>query len=282
MGGLGDRFERLVEIVRRLRAPGGCPWDQEQTHDSLRPYVLEEAREVVAAIGEGRSEALCEELGDLLLQVALHAVIAEESQTFGPGEIIDGLADKLIRRHPHVFGGRTACNASDAAARWAEVKAEETARAPRLPSEAKPWLDAVPRGTTALVEARALGAKAGDVGFDWGDATGAWPKVGEELAEFEAAWRAWEASGQPEGAARGAVEGELGDLLFAAVNVARLLGIDPELALISTNEKFRARFAAVEQAFGGDPAAMRRAGLPALDRVWEQAKANRPSVPPTG
>ena len=106
MEALGERFERLVDIVRRLRAPGGCPWDREQTHDSLRPYVLEEAREVVAAIGEGRPTALCEELGDLLLQVVLHAAIAEEAGAFGPGDIVDGLADKLVRRHPHVFGDR--------------------------------------------------------------------------------------------------------------------------------------------------------------------------------
>ncbi len=276
MGATGERFERLVEIVRRLRAPGGCPWDREQTHESLRPYVLEEAREVVAAIGQGCPAALCEELGDVLLQVVLHAAIAEESGTFDTDQIVEGLAGKLIRRHPHVFGDRQADSPEEAQARWAEAKAGEAAGAP----VARSLLDQVPRGTPALTEARALGARAAGVGFDWGDAAGAWAKVGEETAEFEAAWRAWQAAGQPGGMPRREVEAELGDLLFSAVNVARLLGLDPELALISTNEKFRTRFAGVEQAFEGDHQAMRRAGLEGLDRAWEQTKGRRSPAPP--
>jgi MazG family protein len=265
---LGSAFEQLVAVVRRLRAPGGCPWDRAQTHDSLCRYVLEEARELVAAVGGGSSADLREELGDLLLQVVLHAVIAEEAGTFGPADVVRDLGAKLVRRHPHVFGGADpAASAEEAERRWAEVKAGEAAAGAR-----GRWLATVPRHLTALMEAQALGERAAEVGFDWPDPHGAWAKVGEECAELGRALEAWASAGRPEGDLRAEVEAELGDALFALVNVARLCGLDAETALARANERFRARFAAVEDAFAGSPEAMRAADPQALDRAWQAAK----------
>lgn len=265
----------LVAIIHRLRGPEGCPWDRAQTHASLAPFALEEAREVMAAIAAGGADELADELGDLLLQVLLHAEIGAEQGTFDLRAIADRLAAKLVRRHPHVFGDQQpARDPQEVERRWAAIKAEEAAQgdAPAL------WLDAVARTLPALAEAEALGQRAGQVGFDWREPAAAWPKVAEEMGEFAEAWRRWEAGGRPEGIPRLELAAELGDLLFAVVNVARLLGIDAESALAGTNERFRRRFARVQEWVAPDAEGLRAAGLAALDAAWERAKAEERAI----
>ncbi len=270
MAETADRFQTLVETVERLRAPGGCPWDRAQTHASLAPFALEEAREVVAAISDGPPSALADELGDLLLQVLLHGVIGAEEGTFGVADILAALQDKLIRRHPHVFGTDPSPNsAAGVERRWAEIKAREA----RTERRGGGWLEAVSRTLPALAEAEALGSRAAKVGFDWETPEAAWPKVEEEREEFLEAWTHWRAASCPDGEARLAMAAELGDLLFAVVNVARLLGVDAESALVETNERFRRRFARVERDLGPDPQTLREAGLEALNAAWGRAKA---------
>lgn len=263
-----EGFGRLAAIVRRLRGPGGCPWDRAQTHESLRPYALEESREVVMAIAGGRPPELCAELGDLLLQVLLHAAIAEEAGSFTLEQVLTGLADKLVRRHPHVFGAATADTPAEVERRWAEIKAAEAAaQTPAAAAAAArtDWLSAVPRGLDPLAEARELGMRAAEVGFDWPDAEGAWDKVQEECAEFREAWQG--AGNHP-----GALEQEFGDLLLALVSVGRLLGLDAELALVCANAKFRRRFGEVEALLGPGPERLRAAGADGLDAAWRQVK----------
>ena len=274
MGALGDGFERLVEVVRRLRAPDGCPWDRAQTHASLRRYALEEAREVADAITVGDVSGLRAELGDLLLQVCLHAVIAEESGAFGPEAVVEDLTAKLIRRHPHVFDSAPAAGVQDVERLWAEAKRAEAGGG----GGQEPWLRAVPRDLPALAEALALGRRAAEVGFDWPEAAQAWPKVAEESAELRKAWASWEAAGRPAGGAA-EVEAETGDVLFAVANVARLLGLDPEAALLLANARFRRRFAAIEANLPGGPGTLRAAGLPALEAAWQRAKGAEGDMP---
>ena len=293
----GEAFERVAATVRRLRAPGGCPWDRAQTHASLRPYVLEEAREVALAVGDG--DALRDELGDLLLQVLLHATIAEESGAFSLGELLDGLRAKLVRRHPHVFGDApTATSPEEAARRWAVAKAAETSAA-APPANGEGLLAAVARTRPALTEARELGERAAEVGFDWPGPEEVAAKLHEEQDEFAEAWRAWWAlrpTASPaatgggrlgaaeetpgERAARVHAEEEFGDLLFAAVQVGRLLGIDAEVALLAGNEKFRRRFAGVECLLAAEGSGIHAHGLVELDRLWERVKAGE--APPQG
>ncbi len=263
-----EAFGQLAAIIRRLRGPGGCPWDRAQTHESLRPYALEESREVVVAIAGGRPAELCAELGDLLLQVLLHAAIAEETGTFTLEQVLTGLAGKLVRRHPHVFGAATADTPAEVERHWAKIKAAEAAdQAPAAAAAAArtDWLSAVPRGLDPLAEARALGVRAAEVGFDWSDAEAAWDKVQEECAEFREVWQ------EPTDQA-GALEQEFGDLLLALVSVGRLLGLDAELALVSANAKFRRRFGEVEALVGPGPERLRAAGPDGLDTAWRQVK----------
>ncbi len=273
-----EAFRRLLAVVRRLRAPDGCPWDRAQTHATLRPYVLEEAREVVVAIGNGDAASLRDELGDLLLQVLLHAVIAEQEQAFSLADVCAGLMAKLLRRHPHVFGAvPPAASPQEAAAHWQSAKAEE-----RRDGEAPlagGLLASVPVGVSLLAEAWALGRKAASVGFDWPGPGEVAAKLWEEMEEFDAAWRAWQ--GQPDAArdaagraaARAHAEEELGDLLFAAVQVARILGIDAEAALLVANEKFRRRFGAMEVLLASEGRDWGSQTPAELDRAWERVKA---------
>ncbi len=297
--GEGEAFQRVAATVRRLRAPGGCPWDRAQTHASLRPYALEEAREVALAIADGDALALRDELGDLLLQVLLHAAIAEESGAFSLGELLEGLRAKLVRRHPHVFGEATpAASPEEAARRWAAAKAGE-ADAALTAASGEGLLAAVARTRPALTEARELGERAAEVGFDWPGPEEVAAKLHEEQDEFAEAWRAWwalrpTASGAAAGAstpggveetpgeraARLHAEEEFGDLLFAAVQVGRLLGIDAEVALLAGNEKFRRRFAAVEGLLAAEGSGIHGHGLVELDRLWERVKAGE--APPQG
>ena len=248
-----EEFGRLVEVVARLRRE--CPWDRKQTHESIRPYLIEEAYEVAEAIGSGDDGELKEELGDLLLQVVFHARMAEERGAFSVGDVVKDLVEKLVRRHPHVFGEVEVEDAEEVLERWEEIKKKEGRES---------LLDGVPRSLPALLRARRVQEKASKVGFDWERAEGALGKLGEELGELEDAMRSGD---------RVRAEEELGDLLFSVVNLSRFLGLDPEWALHKAIDKFVARFKKVEEELaerGRDP---REATLEEMDRIWDKTKA---------
>ena len=246
----------LLEILRILRAPGGCPWDREQTHASIRGDLLEEAYEVADAIDRENDTDLCEELGDLLLQVAFHAGIAEEEKTFTFDDVADGIVKKLIYRHPHVFGEVTAATASEVLTNWDALK-----RVEKHQESYTDTLESVPRAFPALMRARKVQKRAAKAGFDWPDASGAWDKLSEEIGEVRSAVE----DGDPN-----AVAEELGDLLFSAVNVSRFLGVDPEQALASATDKFIARFAGVEALAKERGIDMASSSLETLDALWDE------------
>lgn len=252
-------FERLVAVVARLREPGGCPWDREQTHASLVPFVLEEAYEVADAVERGDLDGLREELGDVLLQVMLHSRIAEEERRFDVHELAGRLADKLVARHPHVFGDETARSATDVTQRWERIKQQEK----KAKGDPSGVLDGVPRAMPALLKAQRLTEKAGRCGFDWPDAASVIAKLREEVSELEddvLAGRLAEA------------RGEFGDVLFVLANMARHLGIDAEAALQASNSKFVRRFAHVESRLRDQGRSPSDAALAELDALWEEAK----------
>jgi XTP/dITP diphosphohydrolase len=259
-----EPLAELIAVVARLRDPeNGCPWDLEQTHASLVPYVLEEAHEVADAIRHGDDRHLAEELGDLLLQVVLHARIASEEGRFDLEQIARGISAKLIRRHPHVFGEAKAANSAAVKQVWDAIKAQEQAERAAQPSTS-PLSDKLAgkvRGQPALAGAMTISRKAAAAGFEWDDMAGVWRKVHEELDELKEAV----ASGD-----RAHAQEELGDLLFTLVNVARWCGIDPEAGLAGTNHRFLARFSRVEAALGGD---LQGRSIRELEGLWQQAKA---------
>jgi XTP/dITP diphosphohydrolase len=256
-----DALAELIALVDRLRDPeAGCPWDREQTHTSLIPYVLEEAHEVADAIRHGDDRHLEEELGDLLLQVLLHARIASEAGRFDLERVARGLSAKLIRRHPHVFAGAEAADSAAVRGHWEAIKAQERREA----ADAAPLSERLAgkvRGLPALAGAMAISRKAAAAGFEWDDLDGVWRKVHEELDELKQAL----ASGD-----RAHAETELGDVLFTLVNVGRWCGLDPEEGLAGTNRRFLDRFARVEAALGGDLAGR---SLAELEGLWREAKA---------
>jgi MazG family protein len=257
----GALFARFVQLIARLRAPGGCPWDREQTHESVKPMTIEEAYEVAHAIDERDDAELAGELGDLLLQVVFHANIAEERGAFRLREVIERVAAKMVRRHPHVFGDDAASTPGEVLRNWESIKAEE--RAARGRQDAS-MLDSVHKGLPAVMEAFQLTTKASRVGFDWKTAHAAFAKLGEEAGELEKAL-AGEASPR-------AVAEELGDLLFTAVNVARLSGVDPESALKAANRKFRSRFGYLEERLRADGRSPAESSLSEMDALWNEAK----------
>ena len=262
---MSDAMHDLVEVVAQLRDPNhGCPWDLKQTHQTLVPYVLEEAHEVVDAIRHGDDRHLKEELGDLLLQVVLHAQLAKEQQRFDLDAIAHGITDKLIRRHPHVFGNAEAHDSETVSANWEAIKAAEQAeRGESLPASNSPLSDQLTRkvrGQPALAGAMTISRKAAKAGFEWDDMKGVWDKVHEELDELKEAV----SSGDPKHA-----QEELGDLLFTLVNVARWCDIQPEEGLAGTNQRFLDRFSRVEAALGGD---LQERSIQELETVWQQAK----------
>ena len=267
----GPAFEAFVALIARLRAPGGCPWDREQTHASLKPMTIEEAYEVLEAIDEGGDAELAGELGDLLLQVVFHSQIAADEGRFTIADVIARVSEKMVRRHPHVFADETARTSGDVLRNWEAIEEAEQARAGK--SEGS-MLDSVSAGLPAAMEAYQMTTKASRVGFDWPDAASVLAKLDEETAELRQAVAAAGATGGGAGGAADArVAEELGDLLFAAVNVARLLGHDPESALKAANRKFRRRFRHIEerlQAAGRKPA---EATLAEMEVLWEEAKA---------
>ena len=267
---------RLVELVRRLRAPDGCPWDRAQTHRSLRRFVLEEAYEVVEAIDAGDPQHLADELGDLLLQVLLHAQIAAESGHFTLADVTRALADKLIRRHPHVFGAATAATAGDVQRLWSELKRQEAAgrrqAGPAGEGGGRPVGESQagrPAGS-ALVEAYRVQERAAGLGFDWTDARGARAKLDEELAELDQAV----ASGDPR-----QIEEELGDVLFILVNAGRHWGVYAEAALLGAVRKFRRRVRRVEELARQEGRELGELSPAELDRLWERAKSQESSGP---
>ena len=257
-----DPLRRLEEVVARLRDPQeGCPWDLEQTHQSLVPYVLEEAHEVADAIRYGDDSHLKEELGDLLLQVVLHARIAGEDNRFDLNAVAEAISAKLIRRHPHVFADGEASDSEAVRRIWEAIKAAE--RGEQIPS-ASPLSDQLAgkvRGQPALAGAMTISKKAAKAGFEWDDMAGVWDKVHEELDELKEAV----ASGD-----KAHAQEELGDLLFTLVNVARWCGIDPESGLAGTNHRFLDRFSRVEAALGGN---LQGRSIKELEGLWQQAKA---------
>jgi XTP/dITP diphosphohydrolase len=259
-------LEHLVEVVARLRDPeGGCPWDLEQTHASLIPYVLEEAHEVADAIRQGNDVHLAEELGDLLLQVVLHAQIASEAQRFDLETVARGISAKLIRRHPHVFAGAEAADSAAVRQHWEAIKAQERQERDGVSApSASPLSDRLSgkvRSQPALSGAMTISKQAAAAGFEWDDIAGVWDKVHEELDELKEAV----ASGD-----KAHAQEELGDVLFTLVNVARWCGIDPEGGLAGTNQRFLDRFSRVEAALGGD---LQGRSIRELESLWQQAKA---------
>ena len=262
-------IDRLLEIMAALRTPGsGCPWDLAQNFSSIAPYTLEEAYEVADAIARDDLGDLKDELGDLLLQVVFHARMAEEKGGFDFGGVVYAITEKLIRRHPHVFGDEPSRTPQAVEGLWERIKAEE--RAARHGSQQQGALAGVPVALPALTRALKLQEKAGKVGFDWNDVRAVLHKIREEADEIEAALGDGDAA--TAGAAAEAAA-EIGDLMFAAVNLARHLRADPEAVLRQTNQKFEHRFAAIESALAAKGKTAREATLAEMDALWDEAKA---------
>ncbi len=253
-------LDRLLGIMARLRSPDGCPWDLEQTLDSLRPYLLEETYEVLEAIDGGDPAAHREELGDLLLQIVFQARLREEAGLFEFADVADAISDKLLSRHPHVFGDGKVKDADEVLKQWAALKREEK----RKKGGGLGALEGVPRELPGLARADRLTEKASRVGFDWPDATGARAKVTEELAELDEAITAGDRAG---------IEAELGDTLFALANLGRKLGVAPEEALRGSVGRFIFRFTHIEEVLAARGVAPGTASLEEMDRLWDEAKS---------
>ena len=266
---VGAKFERLVDIMRRLRAPDGCPWDREQTLGSLRPYVLEETYEVLEAIERGSAAGLREELGDFLYEAVFLAQISEEQGEFSIGDAIEAICDKLVRRHPHVFdrdAGEPLLTSAQVVEKWETLKARERTAAGTPASNPGTTLSGVPKTLPSLLRAYEVSARAAAVGFDWARADDVLDKIEEEVAEVRH---------EVESGATGHLsraEEEMGDLLFAIANLSRKLGIEPEAALRRANDKFTARFDAVEQAFAARGRPMSDATLEEMEEEWQRVK----------
>lgn len=252
------QFSYLKEIVAILRSPDGCPWDREQTHQSIRKNLIEETYEVLETIDDDDPDAMCEELGDLLMQIMLHSQMAAEDGYFSVDDVVATLNEKLVRRHPHVFGEKSANDSEEALANWQEIKAQEKA-AKGIDVTAQSQLAGIPRDLPALMYAYKLQKKAAQVGFDWDDIADVFKKVEEEYHELQ------EASEEERA-------GELGDLLFAVVNLARFLGLDPEEALALTNNKFKKRFSYIEGKLQEAGRTFEQTDLQEMDKWWEEAK----------
>ncbi len=248
-------FDAFRNIVAKLRAPEGCPWDRKQTHESLKPYLIEEAYETLQTLDDGDTEKLCEELGDLLLQIGLHAQIAEESGEFEMSDILRHINEKLIRRHPHVFGDVEVADENEVRLNWEEIKRSEG-------KVEKSILDGIPKGIPALAYSQIMQQRASRIGFDWKGIDGVLEKVNEELEEIRQAETHQERTS------------EFGDLLMALANAARWMEIDLESALRQANERFYDRFAYMEEASASRNISMNGLPIEDLDALWEEAKKN--------
>ena len=264
---MSETFDELVDVMARLRAPGGCPWDREQTYASLAQYLLEEAYETFDAIQEadqtGETHNLKEELGDVLLQVVFHSTIAAERGDFTIDEVVRGVSQKLILRHPHVFGDKNLETADDVLNNWDELKKAERAASGKIEKEQKSILDDVGLNFPALLEGLKLSKKAAKVGFDWENAGQIFDKLDEEVGELK---RAIRDDNKEE------IGEEIGDLLFVIVNLARKLGVEPETALKKTNRKFRTRFSVVESELKAREKTFEESDLEEMDALWNKAK----------
>ncbi len=251
----GELFERLCEIMHRLRAPGGCPWDREQTHSSLIKYLIEESYEVAESIQVGDDLEFCKELGDVLLQIVFHAEIATEEKRFSIKDVIEAINAKMIHRHPHVFGDSKAEDSEAVLRQWEQIKKKER-------GEGSSILEGIPASLPALLRAERLQARASKVGFDWENPTQVLEKIHEELGELEEVMEA----------SKERITEELGDLLFAVANLARFLKIDPEQALQDCNRKFLQRFRHIETTLVSRGSSVEQADLAEMDALWEEAK----------
>ena len=250
----------LLKIMELLRSPGGCPWDAEQTHESIRNSLIEETYEVIEAINKKDRELLLEELGDVLLQVVFHAQMEREKESFDFSDVCDGVCKKLVERHPHVFGSVTVESTDDVLKNWDDIKRKSKGQKTQGSS-----MEKIPREMPALMRAEKIQSKAKKVGFDWPEIGGALDALESEIKELKAAMQS---GSQTE------IEGEMGDVLFSCVNVSRFLKVDPELALTSSNEKFIRRFLEVERLANEKGINMKEKSIEELDELWNQAKIN--------
>ncbi|MFZ0321309.1 MAG: nucleoside triphosphate pyrophosphohydrolase [Candidatus Sulfotelmatobacter sp.] len=294
MSTTGERFERAVAIMERLRAPGGCPWDREQTFDSIKPYTLEETYEVLEAIDNRDWDELPGELGDLLLQVLFYSEMAREQGTFSIDDVLDRLSTKLVNRHPHVFGDTKADTSAEVKRNWEALKTEERkkrsgqdAASSEIPAKASSSiLSGISSALPSMIEAHKLSSRAAQVGFDWPNMQGLFDKLAEEIVELRQQLQEFPAPGpRPEGRGvagsgrqtipedlRMRLEEEVGDLFFVLVNIARFLTLDPESALRRTNRKFRRRFQWMEQRLHENDGTLENASMDELESLWQQAK----------
>ncbi|MGD0758264.1 MAG: nucleoside triphosphate pyrophosphohydrolase [Candidatus Sulfotelmatobacter sp.] len=308
MSTTGERFERAIAIMERLRAPGGCPWDREQTFDSIKPYTLEETYEVLEAIDNRDWDELTGELGDLLLQVLFYSEMAKEQGTFSIDDVLDRLSGKLVDRHPHVFGDVKADTSAEVKRNWEALKGEERkkrqsresasaaasapAAASSQPNEGASVLAGISSKMPSMLEASKLSSRAAHVGFDWPNVDGLFAKLHEEADELKEQLKEFPAPG-PRPQSRGVagsgrqvvseelqtrLEEEVGDLFFVVVNIARYLSVDPESALRKTNRKFRRRFQWMEQRLRETGRSPDQAGMDELESLWQRAKREEKAI----
>jgi ATP diphosphatase len=297
----GERFERAVAIMARLRGPGGCPWDREQTFDSIKPYTLEEAYEVLEAIDNRDWDELRGELGDLLLQVLFYSQMAQEGSKFSIDDVLDRLSDKLVHRHPHVFGDVTAETSADVLRNWEALKAEEKkkrleaggAKSAKAESP-ESVLAGISSAMPALLEAHKLSSRAAHVGFDWPEIAGLFDKLEEEATELKDELRQLPSAAKPAGRGvagsgspqvpeelRHRLEEEVGDMFFVLVNIARYLSLDPESALKKTNRKFKRRFQWMEEQLRAGGRTPKQATMDELESLWQRAKQQEQEPTPS-
>jgi tetrapyrrole methylase family protein / MazG family protein len=256
--GQNDAFRRLVELMATLRGPQGCPWDRKQTPESLKPFLVEECYEVIDALEDGAPDKIRDELGDLLFQIVFHARIAEESGQFTINDVITAIHEKMVRRHPHVFGDGTASTADEVVSNWEEIKRKEKGHKDRTSI-----LEGVPRELPSLLRAHRLQERAARVGFDWAHLNEAMPKLDEEIAEFKESLKAGDA---------GKIEEELGDVFFMLVNLSRFLGVNPDEALRKTISKFIHRFRHIEEHAANAGRTLNDMTLDEMEALWQESK----------
>lgn len=268
-GATGAKFEKLVEIMATLRGPNGCPWDKQQDFNSLKPMLVEEVYEVLEAVENNDSDGMSEELGDLLLHVVFHAQLGKESGLFDIDTIVGKISDKLVRRHPHVFGDESASTPEEVIKNWEAIKAQEKAEKlkNRTPDQ-RSLLEGIPAKLPAIHEAHQISARAARVGFDWPDVEGIFDKLQEEVLELKEVISAGQEDGR-----RDRLEDEIGDMLFVIVNIARYLKIDSESALKRANRKFKSRFQYMERELAEQGKSLDQTSLEEMEALWQKAKA---------